>query len=248
MIQEHYISINVLDKTRICLNISLPSRCKETLINRKQQKAWKNKTVCLIRVFLGTIWVPLEKLEHQLVATRCRAFWLGMLCDVLFWGGNGLSLWNRSRWHCAALTRSNPTNFSLCYLKLLLPAAILATVLDSGIGLETWVLLHSRAVCGQILQSSVPRDPTTASGPQRDQALTPGFPMEALEAKSCTDPHRTLSFLNSLVLLSSQSSRLHLADENLINIFNYQRGRRNRFPLFRKQQRFLEKMSFVVEF
>lgn len=129
------------------------------------------------------------------------------------------------------LTKNNPTNFCLCYSKLLLPAAILADIADSGVGLEIWILPQS---LGTALPPQKPHKTTKAPGSGPGPGISHGSPR--------TDPH---PILNSLGLLSSP---LCLADDNFIIFSTPTTNIKQNSPLFLRQQRFLEVSSPGVDF
>lgn len=130
---------------------------------------------------------PLRKYRKGMVITCCMALLLTML---LFFEAITSLFESQDRLPRAVLRR-NLTNFCLCYLKLLFPAATPEVTADSGIGLETRTLLQ--AGTDPALPSLWILQTTRAQSPQQNQDQAPnlGFP---LEANSCTDPHRTLSF------------------------------------------------------
>lgn len=138
-----------------------------------------------------------------MVTACCMAILLSIL-------RNHLSFESQNQLSCAALRR-NPTNFCLCYLKLLFAAASPAVTADSGAGLETRTPLQAGTDPALpslwILQHHTGTEPAAGSGSGSGSA--PGFPLEEKISPGSKEPHGSTpkAFVsNSLVLLPLQSA------------------------------------------
>lgn len=171
------------------------------------------KQICTFnQSLLGHCISPLRKYMAEMVTACCMA----ILPSIL---RNHLSFKSQNQLSCAALRR-NPTNFCLCYLKLLFAAAIPAVTADSGTGLETRTPLQ--AGTDPALPSLRSYNTTQAQSPQqdRDQDQPWDFPWKRrfpLEAKSHMNPHQRPSF--QTLQCSFPCNPLPSAAGNLINIF-----------------------------
>lgn len=126
---------------------------------------------------------------------------------------------------CIAPTKSNATNFCLCYFKSAFPAATRAATLDGGHrprdadpAARSWGTDPAEHEVASPAPPQLPKDPAQSlkapgSGPN---------PTISHRSPRSEKPNGSALLSHSPVLLSPRSSRLPLAADNLINTFNYQ--------------------------
>lgn len=202
MIQEQNISINVTDKTEICLNITLPSSCKETLIGNDTKEGCKKQICTFNESLLGHCISLLRKYMTGMVITRCMAILLTML---FFFGGNRVSFW-KPKPVALCCTKKEPNQL----LPLLFKVAVSSCNPRGDCKQRHWPWDMNPTTATdpalpslQILQHYQGTEPAARSGSGSKPGISPGS----------KEPHRPTpnAFIsNSLVLLPSQSACLQL--------------------------------------